>query len=356
MKKVSLFIFITFFSFIIYSAEINTSFNIIFDAEFLKNIDDVVEHVALDSGNNFLTNVSQTNFSLFSDLIKTENKDLKAVLEFDFMGDNGFEIVSAYLYYRYKNLELYAGKLENLVSTTEKTLNYDGYYSAGGIQTGAKANQRQIQVGYLINNFKLSLSITDELPTNGGLEELDYHLTIPALEASIFFENNFLNSRIALHLGKIELDNDSFTSFIIMNESNLKLKDFLFKLSLFFSSAGSQFVVVDEMIDLYLINNELNAEENYGGFFQIIYEKKKLGIWTGLGLFDTTSDSVDSMKNLGIDFMVSNLRFSLGIEYEILKNTKLSFEYSKFITDRIISQEEKKFYGNSFHFQLSVEF
>ena len=337
--------------------DIKTSFNIILDFEFLKNIDGVVEHVAIESDSRFMTNVSPTNFSIFSRLIDRKDEDLKTVMEFDFMGNNDFEMVKAYLYYRKKNFEIYAGKLENLVSTTEKSLNYDGYSSSGGIQTGADANQRQLQFGYIFGNFRFSLAITDELPTCGSNNDTGFYMNFPAIESSIYFKNEKINSKISIHLGKINIENnDGFTSFLVMNEINLRIKDFLLKLSAFYSSAGSQFFVVDEMIDFFLLNNSIITEKNFGGFIQLIYEREKFGVWSGVGLFDTTSGSVEKIKALQNDFMISNIRISLGVEYEFLKNTIFAFEYSRFITNRYVSLEEQKCSGDSFHFQMSINF
>jgi hypothetical protein len=339
------------------AADIETSFNIVFDAEYLRNMDDVVQHVAIDNPAGFFTNISQTNFSISSNIINEKNRNLDAILEFDFMGENGFEIVSAYLYYKTGNLFFNVGKLENLVATTEKTLDYDGYYSAGGIQTGVLANMRQARIGYNIGDFKLSFAITDELPSNGSIKKINYYMQQPAVEASISFENKTMNSKIASHIAKINTDKEeSFTAMILMNETNINFAPFGLKLSGFYSQAGSQFFVVDEMFDFYFFNEKIESVNNYGGYGQLIYDLKKSSVWLGVGGFFTDKTDIENLKDLDVNFLKSNLRFSFGFEYEVLKNTKIFFEYSKYITYRIEDKNENRYKGDSFHFQVSIEF
>jgi len=351
------FIFLLVESFI-YAGNLETNFNIVFDAEYLSNIDDVVEHYAVNSPTNFLTNVSQTNFSISSKLINEKDRKLDGVLEFDFMGDNGFEIVSAYLNYQTGGFYIKAGKSESLVATTEKSLDYDGYYSTGGIQTGVLANMRQLQIGLLKNELKFSILITDELPSAGGVEAISYYLKQPALELALSFEKDSFNSKVASHFAKINTETEnSFNTLLIMNETNVNINNsFRFKISGFYSEAGSQFFVVEEMFDFYFLDGKINTVKNYGSYAQLICSLDKSSFWIGAGGFFTKNDDVENLKSINVNFLKSNTRISAGIEYEVLPNTMVSFEYSKFSTKRIENKLLNKYIGNSFHFQISIEF
>ncbi len=344
-----LFLFITH----TYSFELNKEINIIFDISLSKNIDDIVAHTATPGDYNFLMTPNQTSASLEG----VYNENFSGVLEFDFMGEYGFEIVSAYIHYKKNGFSLIVGKTENFVSTTEETLDYDGYYSTGGIQTGAVANQRQIKAVIEKNKIFFGLALTDELPTAEHPDVEGFYMKFPAVEGAIGYKGDTLSTKFAFHFAKVFLRDSNYYFYpkIIMNETEINFGGFTLKLSGFKGEAGSQFFVVDEMVDFFIKDGEIKETLHYGGYSQLIYQKKSVEYFIGVGGFYMDDKSVELAKDYPYELIKSNERFSIGFIKEILsEKIFVGFEYSYFRIKRIEGPIEDNIDGYNLQLQFKA--
>ncbi|NOY22995.1 MAG: hypothetical protein GXO70_05755 [Acidobacteria bacterium] len=331
--------------------------------DFLQNhnTDDNFGHYATDSGSNFASTVNESWFSVSGGLGEINGIDTSFEASFDFMGDNDFEIVSAWIRLEKGEWYFLAGKAENLVATGETTLNYDGFYSAGGIQTGAHANQNQLQLGIrLTEHVTLAASLTDEPAQNGSLDDQTFSSTDPAMEGALFFEFPGGSGKIAGHRGFMRLSSgEAFHPSVIMAEVTLPVTESLSLVtSAFRSTAGSQFFTTDILFDCApLPTGHVGEFSAVGGFVEMLFKAGNFESWAGIGTFSLTKHSKTHLLNhQPEDALTDNHRFSAGTRYSFSSHLNGGVEFTHYRTTHLRGTETRAFTATSVQLQLSLTF
>jgi len=253
------------------------------------NSDGDFMHYATDGGSDFASTVNESWLSLSGSLGKVNGMETTFEASFDFMGENDFQLVSAWIRMEKGNWYFLAGKAESLVATGETTLNYDGFYSAGGIQTGANANQNQLQFGYkLKKHFTFAFSITDEAAQNGSLDGQPFSADRPAVEWALLYDFSWGNGKIAGHTGDMRLASDKhFYPGIIMADITIPITESVSWLfSGFRARAASQFFPIDILFDsIPLPEGDYHESSATGGLTELLFNNGTVQAWAGFGAF-----------------------------------------------------------------------
>ncbi|NOZ14219.1 MAG: hypothetical protein GXO69_11355 [Acidobacteria bacterium] len=341
----------------------NTAVHGAFITDYLQNhnTDDDFGHYATNSGSNVVSNAKESRFSITGSLSDMGGIKTTFKTGFDFMGNKGFEIVSAWIRLEKGRYYFIAGKTENLVATGETTLNYDGFYSSGGIQTGAKANQNQIQWGFqLTGHLKLAVSLTDEPAQNGSTDKETFSTDRPDFEAAIFFHFNWGNGKIAGHSGDMRLHSGThFHPGIIMTEWNFPVTETLsWLISGFRARAGSQFFTTDLLFDCArLPDGRIHEFTSTGGLSQLIFASGNLESWMGAGIFSLSGYSeLHLREDHPHDAITHNHRLSIGLRYHFPHKIHVGLELSRYKSIHLMESDISTFYGKSVHLQISITF
>jgi len=326
-----------------------------------RNSDDTFSHYATDSGSNFTSTVNESWFSLSGGFEKINGMETTFEASFDFMGENDFEIVSAWIRLEKGKWYFLAGKAENLVATGETTLNYDGFYSAGGIQTGAKANQNQLQWGIqLKKHLKLAMSLTDEPAQNGSMDGQHFSSERPAVEGALFFDFAWGNGKIAGHSGNMRLDShEHFHPATIMAELNIPItKSISWLISGFHSKAGSQFFTTDILYDSIPLPDGHNYEcSAKGGLTELLFQAEKIQTWIGFGTFSLTDASKAHYRlHQPEDILTDNHRLSIGSRYDYSDHLHAGLEITRYRTQHLRGTEISTVRATSIQLQFSITF
>ncbi len=326
-----------------------------------RNSDDTFSHYATDSGSNFTSTVNESWFSLSGGFEKINGMETTFEASFDFMGENDFEIVSAWIRLEKGKWYFLAGKAENLVATGETTLNYDGFYSAGGIQTGAKANQNQLQWGIqLKKHLKLAMSLTDEPAQNGSMDGEIFSTERPGVEAALFFHFDWGNGKIATHNADMRFYSGShFHPSIIMAQWNFPITETLsWLVSGFRTRAGSQFFTIDLLFDCtHLPDGKIHEFTSAGGLTQLIFASGNIESWMGIGSFSLTEYSESYLwEHRPDDALTHNHRLSMGTRYDFSDHLHIGIEFTWYKSTHLTKSGTLTFYGKSIQFQTSLTF
>ncbi len=325
------------------------------------NADDIFPHYATETGGKFLSTVNESRFSISGNFGEINGLETTSEVSFDFMGDNGFEIVSAWIRLERGDWYFLAGKTENLVATGETSLNYDGFYSAGGIQTGAHANQNQIQIGYKPNNrFILALSATDEPAQTGNMTPQMFSSSRPATEAALIFDFPRVAGKIAAHRGDMRFSaGEHFHPSLIMGELNIPVGESLSVISSAFrASAGSQFFTTDILFDcLTLPDGHIRELSATGGFTELLFRRGEWEMWAGAGVFSLTEYSRRQLRHHHPeDALVSNHRLSLGTRHSFSPHLRVGCELTRYRTSHFKGTKEISVSAISVQLQVSLDF
>ncbi|MCK5878403.1 MAG: hypothetical protein KAH24_01395 [Holophagae bacterium] len=318
-------------------------------------------HYATDSGSDFTSTVKESWFSLSGSLGQVNGMETTFEASFDFMGENDFEIVTAWIRIEKQNWYFLAGKAESLVATGETTLNYDGFYSSGGIQTGAKANQNQIQIGYKIkNHFTLAVSITDEPAQNGSMDGQHFSSERPAVESALFFDFTWGSGKIAGHTGNMKLDShEHFHPATIMAELTIPITESIsWLISGFRAKAGSQFFTTDILFDCIPLpdghSHECSAK---GGLTELLFQAEKTQAWIGFGTFSLTDASKTHYRlHHPEDILTDNHRLSIGSRYDFSDHLHAGLEITRYRTRHLKDTEISTIKATSIQLQFSITF
>ncbi len=325
------------------------------------NTDDNFAHYAAATGSDFTSIINESRFCVSGSLGKCNGTKTTFEASFDLMGENDFEIVTAWIRVEKGNWYLLVGKTENLVATGETTLNYDGFYSSGGIQTGTKANQNQVQIGYqLKKHFTLAFSVTNEPAQNGSLDRQLFSSDRPSMEGALFFDFGWGNGKIAVHTGDMKLDSHAhFHPAAIMAEVNIPLtKSISWLISGFRAKAGSQFFTTDILFDCAQVQDgyvhEISAT---GGLTELVFERDKWQAWAGFGIFSLNNDSLNHLRiHQPIDILTENRRFSVGTLYDFSGHLHAGLELTQYKTTHLSDTETHNIRAISVQLQFSITF
>lgn len=300
------------------------------------NLDDPVPHYADFTGHQKALSLRESELGLSLGL---NTVDIAA--GFDFMGP-GVQLVTLSAAWEIGRFSFLLGKDENLVSTSEESLFYDGHFTSGGIQTGARANQNQFRVTWEpASNFSLSLALTDEKAVSGGSDGMDFELKGPGYEAAAGYTHGPADLRIAVHRSSMELDSgEQFHPTLLLTDLNLKLP---FSLQLYVASyrkqAGSQFVPLDPLVDyIRLPEGKLFQVQAVGSMCQLILERQRLSAWIGAGLYRVADHTKRELVQHGDSHvLVRNERLSAGISWKPSAHWHIGIEFATFSTDHLES-------------------
>ncbi len=334
---------------------------IIFDLFQNHNSDGDFTHYAIDSGESYMSTVNENWFSLSGSLAESHSMKTTFEASFDFMGENGFEIVTAWIRLEKKNWCLLVGKAESLVATGETTLNYDGFYSSGGIQTGAKANQNQIQFGYKCSRqFTLAISLTDEPAQNGSPAGQPFSSQRPAIEGALFFDFTGVSGKLAVHSGDMRVNSgEHFHPGVVMAELNVPLSgSFSCLISGFRTKAGSQFFSIDILHDFtFTTSNHAHSFSASGGLMELLFQKTNWKIWAGVGTLSLNGASVEYLRIDEPDHaLIKNRRLSIGSIYHFSNCLHAGLEVSRFRTSHLKDRDIAVVHATSIQLQLALTF
>ena len=340
---------------------INIQGGIITDFSQNHNSDADFMHYASDSGSDFASTVNESWFSLSGSLGKVNGMETTFEASFDFMGENDFQLVTAWIRMEKGNWYFLAGKAESLVATGETTLNYDGFYSAGGIQTGAKANQNQLQFGYkLKKHFTFAFSITDEPAQNGSIDEKQFSADRPAVEWALLYNFSWGNGKIAGHTGDMRLASDKhFYPGIIMVDITIPITESISWLfSRFRARAASQFFPIDILFDYVpLPEGDYHESSATGGLTELLFNNGTVQAWAGFGTFSLTPASITHLyRHRPEDALTENHRFSVGSRYNFSEHLQAGLEISRYRTTHLMDTEMSTIRGTSVQLQFSITF
>ena len=320
-----------------------------------NDLDDTVPHYSSDSGHTSRLSLRESEI-----FFSIRHRNLTVETSVDFMGP-GAQIVTAGLILELEKFNLYIGKFENLVATTEKTLFYDGYFTSGGIQTGARANQKQVQLQYLPkDNWTFSIAINDEKAEIGGLEQRPFDQDGPGTEASIRWEGNSNQLRLAGHLGTMKLNTgETFHPALLLLDGTITLNpNWRLYASIYAKQAGSQFMPADTLLD-YVRTPEGTIREVKGNGYQIqvVHTAGNGEIWLAAGRYRVCASCVDNlMATDPAHVLVQNDRISAGICWPLSENQHLGAEYAWFITEHLSDHVRIQDTGSAFLLKWSWEF
>jgi len=340
---------------------INIHGGIITDLFQNHNTDGKFAHYATDSGSDFTSTVNESWFSLSGSLGRANGMETTFEASFDFMGENDFEIVTAWIRIEKGNWYFLAGKAESLVATGETTLNYDGFYSAGGIQTGAKANQNQLQIGHkLKDHFTVAVSITDEPAQNGSMGGQQFSSKRPAVEWALLFDLTWGTGKFAGHTGDMMLDSDQhFHPAAIMAEVNVPITESIsWLISGFRAKAGSQFFTTDILFDCILLADGHAYEfSTTGGLTELLFQAGNMQAWVGLGTFSLTNGSKTHLRlHQPENVLTDNHRLSVGSRYNFSDHLHAGLEITRYQTTHLRDTETQTIRATSIQLQLSITF
>lgn len=320
-----------------------------------NDLDDTVPHYSSDSGQ-----VSRLTLRESEIFFAIRHRNLTLETSVDFMGP-GAQIVTAGMVMNLEKFSLYIGKFENLVATSEQTLFYDGYFTSGGIQTGARANQKQIQFNYIpTDNWTFSIAIHDEKAEIGGLEQLPFAQDGPGTEASIQWERNGNQLRLAGHLGTMKLNTgERFHPALLLLDGTITMNPhWRLYASFYAKQAGSQFMPADTLLDYVRTPDGAVREVQGTGYqAQVVHAKGSGEIWLAAGRYRVRASCVDNlMATDPAHVLVQNARISAGICWEVSESQHLGAEYAWFVTEHLSDHVRIQDTGSAFLLKWTCEF
>ena len=328
---------------------VNASYNLSDD------LDDRVPHYSDSTGHR-----SSLTFRESQIAIRLFQSDISLETSFDFMGP-GPQIVTAGLVIENSQFRFAFGKFENLVSTRERTLFYDGYFTSGGIQTGAKANQRQIQFGWKpTQSWTFTIAANDEPAQVGGMDQMQFTQKGIGTEFSIQWSGNQANFRMGGHVSTMQLtDGHSFRPAILMMDgSYCPPNGWTVYGSAYVKQAGSQFMPADTLLD-YVRTPDGNIREVRGSGLQaqVIRTYPRLNVWASAGRYRVCTKCVHAMLSTDPGhILVGNDRLSAGASWNLSDNSNVGLEYALFRTEHLTDYERVRDTGSVFMLKWTLEF
>jgi hypothetical protein len=277
------------------------------------------------------------------------------------MGRHDSEFVSLWIQARRGRWSLLAGKAESLLATNERTLDHDGFYSSGGIQTGIHGNLDELRLRFdASGSIILLFLVTNEPASNGGLDGQVFHSRHPALQAALHYHSGRVSAKLAGHLGAMRLnDGRHFDPQALMTEMRVRLGHSLsWTLSAFRARAGSQLFTTDILPDYVpLPGGGIREMATAGGLSELIFESPHWDAWAGFGLFTVSGRSRRQLAVLEPeDALLDNRRCSLGGRWHVTPALHAALELSRYSTRHLEGRRIDHVDGTVIQLQLAVTF
>ncbi|NOZ78050.1 MAG: hypothetical protein GXP48_02480 [Acidobacteria bacterium] len=326
-----------------------------------RNVDDTFAHYAARTGAASRSTGGQSWLELSGVLGRPRGIRLSYCASADFMGKHGSEIVSAWIRARHGRWSLLAGKAESLLATNETTLNHDGFYSSGGIQTGIHANLDELRLGFdASSSVTLFALLTNEPASNGGPDGQVFHSRRPAFQAALQYHSGCLSAKLAGHLGAMRLgDGRHFDPRALMTEVKVALgRSLTWTFTTFRACAGSELFTTDILVDyVSLPGGGIRETATAGGLSQLIFESPHWDAWAGFGLFTVSERSRRRLATVEPeDALLDNRRCSLGGRWHITPTLHAALELSRYSTRHLRGRQIDHVSGTVVQLQLAVTF
>ncbi len=326
-----------------------------------RNIDDTFAHYAARTGESSPSTGGQSWLELSGSLGKPHGVELSYCASADFMGKHDAEFVSLWIQARRGRWSMLAGKASSLLATHETTLDYDGFYSSGGIQTGIHANLNEVRVGFdASRSVTFFALLTNESASNGGLNGQPFHPRRPAFQAAVHLHTGRLTAKLAGHLGAMRLaDGTHFNPQALMTEVRITLGHRLTWMCAGFEArAGSELFTTDILPDYIAVpGGGIRETATSGGLSQLIFESKRWDVWAGFGLFGLSRRSRQRLTVMKrADVLLENRRCSIGGRYHMTADLSTALELSRYSTRHLVSRTIDHVSGTAVQLQLAITF
>ncbi len=334
---------------------------VIMDVFSNRNIDSTFPHDAARTGNRSPSTGGQSWLAASGVLGNPGGLRLSYCASVDFMGKHTSEFVSLWVQAGHDRWSVRAGKISSLLATHETTLDYDGYYSSGGIQTGVHANLDGVRFQYRPSGtMTYRILVTNEPATNGGPGAHDVHTRRPTVQAAIGLHVGRLSAKLAGHSGAMRLaDGRVFDPQALMSELRVTLgRSVTWMLAAFRARSGSQLFTIDSVPDVIpRPGNGMMATAAAGGLSQLIFGSERWDAWAGLGLFTLSGRSRRCLAAFAPeDALLDNRRASIGGRWHVTEDLSVALELSRFSTRHVLRHQIDHVSGSAIQFQCAVTF